>query len=182
MAYHAPAMPRSSKRSADAARSAATARFVRQELWNGFVKGEAVRIAGIRGGHWRFRCHVENVQAGTSWIEVDELDVPRGVQLPSTAPDGYHRTDEEEVRQPPVRRVRAFSEERVLLIRPGRRRRRSAEPELGASEATARGSVAVDVVSDGREAAGVAEPEPEPKALPVPVQLSLAMLLDGVEA
>ena len=35
-----------------------------------------MRIAGIRGGHWRYRCHVLNERTGATWVEVTELDVP----------------------------------------------------------------------------------------------------------
>jgi hypothetical protein len=149
-------MPRSSKRAADAA-LAATSKFRRSDLWNGFVQGDAVKIAGIRGGHWRFRCHVENLETGASWIEVAELDLPRGTVVPPTAgraPDSSTGEDGES-RHLPVRRVRAFDEERVLQLRAPRRR--TAEPKHS--------------VDRGPSA---------PLALPgKAVQLSLAGLLEG---
>lgn len=117
-------MPRPGKAAAESARAAHAARFSRAESWNGLAVGDAVRIAGIRGGHWRFRCHVTNLASGATWVEVDELDVPRrasGAARRSETPAGG---DEE--RRPPVRRVRSFAEDRVV----SRARRRSrARPE-----------------------------------------------------
>ncbi len=111
------------KRAADAARAAA-ARYVRVDLWNGFVAGDPVRVAGIRGGRFRFRCHVENRVAGTSWIELDELEVLRGSGRTVAAGD-----QGDPALRPQVRRVRAFAEERVTLARVPRRRAGGPAPQ-----------------------------------------------------
>ncbi len=133
-AYHLRTVPRASKKAAEVASARLEARFVRSELWNGFVRGDVVRIAGIRGGHWRFRHHVENTATGTSWVEVDELDVPRGAGAVArrVAGAGEHAALESDTRLPPVRRVRAFSEDRVSLARVRRRAAapRDATPQL----------------------------------------------------
>ncbi|MDA8035330.1 MAG: hypothetical protein M0T71_14380 [Actinomycetota bacterium] len=91
----------------------------RSDAWNELRPGDAVRLAGIRGGHWRYRCHVLNERSGATWVEVTELDVPRlaaGVaRAAGSRPDA---------RNPPARRLRSFAPERVIpLRRPGRRRR-----------------------------------------------------------
>jgi hypothetical protein len=155
-------MPRSSKRAADAA-LAATSRFRRTGQWNGLVAGDAVRIAGIRGGHWRFRNHVENLETGSSWLEVDELDLPRGTAPPAAsggAPDaaGGQGSDGES-RPPPVRRVRAFSEERVLPLRVPRRRRSAGGagaplPAGGAGAALPAGGAGAALPAGGGRAGG----------------------------
>lgn len=116
---------RRSKRADRAAAAAAlTARFAKAELWNGLAPGDAVKIAGIKGGHWRYRCHVTNMSSGATWVDVAELDVPRrasgAVPLPKEG---------EEQRQPAVRRVRSFAEDRIVPIR--RKRRRSEKKAAG---------------------------------------------------
>lgn len=114
-------MTRTTKAGREAA-AALSARFTRTEAWNGLAPGDAVKITGIRGGHWRYRCHVTNVSSGATWVEVAELDVPRkasgAVRLPGEG------GEEGECRTPSVRRVRSFAEDRIVPLR--RRRRRTA--------------------------------------------------------
>lgn len=109
--------------------AARSARFARVDAWNGLSPGDAVRITGIRGGHWRYRCHVTNVTSGATWVEVAELDVPRraaaAVRLPGEGggDDGG--------RTPSVRRVRSFAEDRVVPVRRRRRRDRGSRSDQG---------------------------------------------------
>lgn len=94
--------------------------FARNEAWNDLTAGAPVRIAGLRGRRWRFRCHVENVATGATWVEVAELDTPRGA--------GPGRAGEPEI-EPPVRRIRSFPEDRIVPLR--RRRRGRLDPPPG---------------------------------------------------
>lgn len=122
-------MPRPGKAAAEQALAARAARFSRAPTWNGLAPGDAVRIAGIRGGHWRFRCHVTNLASGATWVEVDELDVPRRASGAARRPGAS--AGETATRRPPVRRVRSFAEDRVVSASRRRTRRR---PEADGQE------------------------------------------------
>lgn len=100
----------------------------RTETWNGLLPGDAVRIAGIRGGHWRYRCHVVNERNGATWVEVAELDVPR--LATSVARAASASADARTLR---ARRLRSFAPERVIPLR-RRRRVRPASPGQGVLE------------------------------------------------
>lgn len=103
--------------------------FARTEAWNGLSAGDPVRIAGLRGRRWRFRCHVVNLATGATWVEVAELDVARGAAGASRAAgaDMAHR-------QLPVRRIRSFAEDRVVPL-PSARRTRGARA-VGSGQGT----------------------------------------------
>ena len=106
-----------SKKEAEVQRAALAAKYARTESWNGFEPGDKVKIKGTYGGHWRYRCHVRNVATGATWVEVAELELPKkGAHVPDAIDD--------EDRQPRVRCVRSFAEDR--LVRVGRRRRATA--------------------------------------------------------
>jgi hypothetical protein len=93
-----------------------------------------VRIKGIRGGIWRYRCHVLNSASGASWVEVAELEPLAGVPVADARRDPQMAT---------VKTTRNFDLDRIIkLPKPrGKRTRefeqldfgyRSAEPAQNA--------------------------------------------------
>jgi hypothetical protein len=94
------------------------ARFERLETWNGLVPGDQVRIAGHRGGTWRFRAFVTNTSNGASWIEVSEVLGARR-RTTKAAPGA----EEEGGSVTTVTRTRSFRPELVTPVRKTRRRR-----------------------------------------------------------
>ncbi len=101
----------------------------RSETWNGLRPGDSVRIAGIRGGHWRYRCHVRNERSGADWIEVVELDVPRLAAGLARATSTHADTT-----IPPTRRLRSFAPERVIPLKRRGSGRRPASADQGVLE------------------------------------------------
>lgn len=98
-------------------------RFVRIDHWNGLVGGELVKVRGERGARFVFRFHVTNPSNGSSWIEVDELSLPRRGSAPPVASD-------DEAPSRPIRRQRAFAPDRI--VKTPRRRQRRSRPETPA--------------------------------------------------
>jgi hypothetical protein len=94
-------------------------RFVRTERWNGLQPGDPVRIKGIKGGIWRYRCFVLNSVTGATWVEVSELEPVAGVPVDAARRD---------TRQASVKSIRTFDGERIIKL-PKPRARRSAEFE-----------------------------------------------------
>jgi hypothetical protein len=88
-------------------------RFVRTESWNGLQPGDPVRIKGIKGGIWRFRCHVLNTATGGTWIEISELEPVAGVPVAEARRDN---------RKAMVKSARTFDVDRIVkLPRPRRK-------------------------------------------------------------
>jgi hypothetical protein len=104
------------------------ARFERLESWEGLEPGDPVRIAGHRGGTWRFRAFVTNTSNGASWVEVSEvLAVRRKASAPAGDPDAPE--DAPAPTAGSLTRARSFRPEQVVpLKRRGRRRRAPAPP------------------------------------------------------
>lgn len=97
------------------------ARFERMESWNGLVPGDAVRIAGHRGGTWKFRAFVTNTSNGASWVEVSE--VLAAGRRRSTAQVDSGDGDEPQVGGTSMTRTRSFRPELVTPVRRSARRR-----------------------------------------------------------
>lgn len=105
------------------------ARFERLEAWNGLVPGDPVRIAGHRGGTWRFRAFVTNTSNGASWIEVSEV---LGTRRRSKAAGDEGEADRAGTSTGSVSRTRSFRPELVTPLRKARRRRRSSPSKVPA--------------------------------------------------
>lgn len=100
------------------------ARFERSESWQGLTPGDPVRIAGHRGGTWRFRAFVTNTSNGASWVEVSEvMAAGRRRRTTRSAPD-----EEGEPAATTMTRARSFRPELVTPLE--KRRRRSAPAPL----------------------------------------------------
>lgn len=82
-------------------------RFVRTENWNGLSPGDPVRIKGLRGGIWRYRCHVLNAATGATWIEVSEFEAMTGVPVADARRDRHMAM---------VKSTRSFDIERVIKL------------------------------------------------------------------
>ena len=93
------------------------ARFERSESWQGLAPGDSVRIAGHRGGTWRFRAFVTNTSNGASWVEVSEVMAAGRRRRASAAPP-----EEGEPAATTMTRVRSFRPELVTPLKKGRRR------------------------------------------------------------
>jgi hypothetical protein len=103
------------------------ARFERSESWQGLSPGDPVRIAGHRGGTWRFRAFVTNTSNGACWVEVSEvMAAGRRRRRPAGAPSG---DEDGEPAATTMTRARSFRPELVVPLRSGRRR---SEPRLPA--------------------------------------------------
>jgi hypothetical protein len=96
-------------------------RFVRTENWYGLRPGDPVRIKGIRGGIWRYRCHVLNSTSGASWVEVSELEPLAGVPVADARRDPQMAT---------VKTTRTFAVERIIKLPKPRAKRTRASEQL----------------------------------------------------
>jgi hypothetical protein len=110
-------------------------RFVRTEHWSGLKPGDPVRIKGVKGGIWRYRCHVLNSATGATWVEVSELEPAAGVPVAEARRD---------TRMAAVRSTRTFDVDRIVKLRAPRKKRTRdfeqlefgyREPEPGTDEA-----------------------------------------------
>jgi hypothetical protein len=115
---------RAAKRAAEEAQKRLE-RFVRTERWNSLDPGDPVRIQGIKGGLWRYKSHVTNVDNGEMWIEVLELEPVPGVPVAAARRD---------VRNTRVRCMRTFAMDRVLPL-PRRRPQATTRERQGEQEA-----------------------------------------------
>jgi hypothetical protein len=113
--------PRRLTAKAKAETEKALERFVRTGEWNGLRPGDSVRIKGVKGGIWRYRCHVLNSATGATWIEVSELEPVAGV------PVGEARRDIEKAM---VKSIRTFDVERIMKLPKPRARRSRAFEQL----------------------------------------------------
>lgn len=117
-----------SRRAAEQTRARLEAKYVRNAQWNGLLAGDVVRVRGERGARFVFRCHVLNRSNDATWVEVDELALPRRNRLgpPAIGAGGEEPGAGDEVR-PVVRRQRSFAEDRIVPPKPRSRRRRPAQ-------------------------------------------------------
>lgn len=100
------------------------ARFERSESWQGLSPGDPVRIAGHRGGTWRFRAFVTNTSNGASWVEVSEVMAAGRRRRASASP-----AEEGEPASTTMTRARSFRPELVTPLKRGRRRSTPEPPE-----------------------------------------------------
>lgn len=125
------------------------ARFERLEQWQGLSPGDQVRVAGHRGGTWRFRAFVTNTSNGASWVEVSETLAagrrrtrgarsfdPQASGLVRIGPAGAGPGREPDDSETPgaateattvMSRTRSFRPELVTPLRRSRRRKRAAD-------------------------------------------------------
>src|SRR5579872_5223484 len=109
------------------------ARFERLETWNGLMPGDAVRIAGHRGGTWKFRAFVTNTSNGASWVEVSEVLAAgrrrASAQVVPADTDGEGVGDGSGVHGgTAMTRTRSFRPEQVTPVRRSGRRRGRPKP------------------------------------------------------
>jgi hypothetical protein len=102
------------------------ARFERSEAWQGLSPGDPVRIAGHRGGTWRFRAFVTNTSNGASWVEVSEV-MAAGRRRRASAP--VDPAEDGPAAATTMTRVRSFRPELVTPLKKGRRRSAPEPPE-----------------------------------------------------
>lgn len=109
---------RKNARAEDEREALLAAKLVRSEHWHGLQPGDIVKVHGERGARFVFRYHVLNRTNGSSWVELDELALPR------RAPGGATATALPE--RPVVRRQRSVDAERIIIVPRRARRQRSA--------------------------------------------------------
>jgi hypothetical protein len=117
------------------------ARFERSESWEGLSPGDPVRIAGHRGGTWRFRAFVTNTSNGASWVEVSEvLAAGRRAKASVAPPEDPDADGDAPAGGGMVTRARSFRPEQVVPLKRRTRRRREqrtpAEPPAAPVQAS----------------------------------------------